>query len=88
MRRAAVSIPANIAERLGRQHKWEFLQHLAIAKDSLTELHTLLIVAQKLGYQDEAQLRQWEEHLSQVCRPLAGLMATLNTNQPLLPAQC
>lgn len=77
MRRAAVSIPANIAEGQGRRPAREFLQHLAIAKGSLAELHTLLVVAQKLGYQDEARLRQWEEHLSQVRRPLMGLMAKL-----------
>ena len=79
MRRAAVSIPANIAEGQGRQHPREFLQHLAIAKGSLAELHTLVIVAQRLAYLDTAALAQWEEALSQIRRPLVGLMAKLGT---------
>ena len=77
IRRAAVSIPANIAEGQGREHPKEFVYHLSIAKGSLAELHTLLIVAQKLGYMEEAAMHQWEEELSGVRRPLAGLLAKL-----------
>jgi len=40
LQRAAVSIPANIAEGRERQHSKEFLQHLAIAYSSLAELET------------------------------------------------
>jgi len=77
MRRAAVSVPANIAEGQGRQHPKEFAQHLSIAKGSLAELHTLLIVAWKLGYLDEGQLRQWEDQLAEVGKPLQGLLAKI-----------
>lgn len=77
MRRAAVSVPANIAEGQGRQHTREFLQHLAIAKGSLSELHTLLIVAQRLEYLEAAELGQWEEKLGEVSKPLHGLMESL-----------
>jgi len=45
MRRTVVSSAANIAEGQGRFHRKEFLQHLSMAKGSLAELHTLLIVA-------------------------------------------
>jgi four helix bundle protein len=74
-----VSIPANVAEGQARQSKKEFLQHLAIAKGSLAELQTLLIVAEKLGYLTSAQLLELEQDLAQVGRPLAGLMARLRT---------
>lgn len=77
VRRAVVSIPANIAEGQARQHRKEFLQHLSIAKGSLAELHTLLIVAQQVGYINGDRLREMEAALQLVGRPLAGLMTRL-----------
>ncbi len=54
LRRAAVSIPANIAEGRGRQHTTEFIQHLSIATGSLAELETHMEIAQRLGYMNPA----------------------------------
>jgi four helix bundle protein len=56
LRRAAVSIPANIAEGRERQHTREFVQHLSIAYGSLAELETHLQIAQRLNYIDIGQL--------------------------------
>lgn len=50
IRRSVVSVAANIAEGHARQHTREFLQHLSIARGSLAELDTLLVVAEKLEY--------------------------------------
>jgi four helix bundle protein len=50
MRRAAVSIPSNIAEGWGRKLTKEFIQYLRIARGSLLELETHLIISQNLGY--------------------------------------
>ena len=50
MRRAAVSIPSNIAEGAARTGYKEFLQFLSISRGSLSELETQLIIAKELGY--------------------------------------
>ena len=49
VRRAAVSIPANIAEGYGRETDGPFAQHLRIAQGSLKELETHLLLIERLG---------------------------------------
>ncbi|HIJ72435.1 MAG TPA: four helix bundle protein [Planctomycetes bacterium] len=55
MRRAAVSIPSNIAEGYGRKHKAEYNQFLSIAYGSLLELETQFLLAKDLNYIIENQ---------------------------------
>jgi four helix bundle protein len=50
IRRAAVSIPANIAEGWAKSGKGFFLNHLSHARGSLRELETLLLIAARVGY--------------------------------------
>ena len=77
IRRAVVSVPANIAEGQARQYPKEFLKHLSIAKGSLAELQTLIIVAQRLNYLNHDQLQEIEAQISEVAKPLHGLMNSL-----------
>jgi len=50
MRRAAISIPSNIAEGQNRNTSKEFVQYLYIALDSASELETQFLICQRLGY--------------------------------------
>ena len=52
MRRAAVSVPSNLAEGAARSSRKEFSQFLSVAKSSLSELETQLLISADLGYLD------------------------------------
>jgi four helix bundle protein len=56
MRRAAVSIPSNIAEGYGRRHKAEYNQFLSISYGSLCELETQYLLSIDLGYANKNEL--------------------------------
>ena len=72
MRRAAISIPANIAEGAGRTTGKEFLQYLSIARGSLSELETLVHIAKELKYLDDTG--DLEEASDRVFGLLGGLI--------------
>ena len=55
MRRAAVSVPSNIAEGAARISRKEFLQFLSVGRGSLSELETQVVIASELGYLDDKE---------------------------------
>jgi len=77
MRRAAVSIPSNVAEGQARLTHGEFRQFLGHARGSLAELETQLLISQNLSYL--AAPAQLLEQLAEVGRLLNGLLAALET---------
>ena len=79
MRRAAVSVPSNIAEGQARRHKTEFVQFLSIAKGSLAELETQLIISKSLKYIDEKELFEGKERVDELNKLLYSLISKLKT---------
>ena len=82
IRRAATSIPANIAEGYGRGSRKEYLQFLIVAQGSLKELETHFIVAQKLNYLTDAQLSRVLSQSDEVGKMLGSLIRKLRTPSP------
>jgi four helix bundle protein len=77
LRRAAVSIPANIAEGSGRDSTKDLLRHLAIAQGSLAELRTLLVIVQRRRFASEEEVEQVDLLGARVGRLLVGLQRSL-----------
>jgi len=73
IRRAAISIPSNIAEGQGRYHRPEFLHHLSFARGSLQELETQLIIAERLEFSFGMAPEIMYDLCEEVRRMLAGL---------------
>ena len=79
VRRAAVSIPANIAEGNGRKNRKEYLHFLSIANGSMTELETHLLIAERLKFLTKETAEQLQTQLQSVGRLLTALRKSLTT---------
>ena len=77
-RRAAVSIPANIAEGYGRQNRGSYVHFLKIAQGSLRELETHLEVAQRVGYLSDDALSTAFAETAGIGKVLGGLIRSLS----------
>ena len=73
MRRAAISIPSNIAEGKGRYSCKEFMQFLYRARGSLLELETQLFIAKELHYLPPTAFQQLQDKAVELGRILNGL---------------
>jgi len=77
LRRAAVSVPSNIAEGQARLSTGEFRQFLGNARGSLTEVETQILIAQELGYLERTESERLLRAAAEVGRILNGLLNSL-----------
>jgi four helix bundle protein len=77
IRRAAYSIPANIAEGFGRRSTRELLQFISIANGALEELHYFLLLSRDLRYLSPVDLTNLEKELRAVAQMLEALARSL-----------
>jgi four helix bundle protein len=82
VRRAAVSVPANIAEGQGRTGSREFAHHLSIAQGSLAELETLPLIAQRLRYCEATDGDALLARAAEISRLVGGLLRSVRAAQP------
>lgn len=77
LRRAALSVPANIAEGQGRKGPKEFLHHFSIANGSLCKAETCVIAAHRRGYIDAPDLALMLLKSEEVGRMMQAMMTSL-----------
>ncbi len=76
-RRAAVSVPANIAEGYGRRSNRDFKRFLNIAMGSLFELQTEIELSTRLGFLDDSTFNELYEYSREIERMMSSFMRTL-----------
>ncbi len=77
IRRAAVSVPANISEGAARQSDKEFIHFLYISLGSIAELETLFIISADQNYLNEADSKEIDNSLQKIRSMLIGLIRYL-----------
>ena len=78
IRRAAVSVPVNVAEGASRGSKREFSRFLQMARGSVNELRVLLELSRDLGFLDAGRLEYFEEILNRLFGMTTGLIRRSN----------
>ncbi len=85
IRRAAVSVAANIAEGHGRTHRGEYLRFISVANGSLKETETEILLAAQLGYVSRDRSRYLMETTDRLGRMLGSLIRKLQQRPRLSP---
>jgi four helix bundle protein len=82
MRRAVASVPSNIAEGQARNNSGEFRQFLGIARGSVAELETWILLYERLSYLDSARSEKLLADCGEIQKLLTGLKNSLRTKKP------
>lgn len=77
IRRAAVSVPSNIAEGWGRGSTQDYIRFLRMARGSIYEVETQLVLAKELGFIDDEVFSAVDEAIRESGRVLAGLLRSI-----------
>jgi four helix bundle protein len=85
MRRAAISIPSNIAEGSARKHTREYVQFLYVSLGSAAEIETQIIISQNLGYILSDKAGNIQAELEEIIRMLIGLIKSLSDKMSTNP---
>ena len=80
VRRASVSVAANIAEGHGRKHLGDYLHSLSVARGSLMELETHLVIAERLKFIEHGETESLLAKTDDVSRMLSGLITKLRVS--------
>jgi four helix bundle protein len=80
LRRSAVSVPSNIAEGHGRESDGDFARFLRIARGSLAEMQTQILLAERLDYCSESSTRTLHDSIEELGRMLRGMQKSVAAN--------
>lgn len=78
LRRASVSVPVNLAEGAGRNHRKEFIQFIGISMGSASELETLLLISKNLNYLNIETYLELNADLERIMKMLTNLLRALS----------
>jgi four helix bundle protein len=88
MQRCALSVPSNIAEGRNRHSENDFIYHLNIARGSLAELETQIILSQRLAYLAQPEAAHLTDAANEIARMLYGLRDSLRPAETTKAATC
>ena len=80
--RAAVSIPVNIAEGVGRRSRREFARFLSVSRGSVNELFVLLDLAHQTGLMDQERFAKYAQLIERIFAMTSGPMRKLDPARP------